>query len=178
MTHPDIIRYFMLIPEAAQLVIQAGAMGQGGEIFVLDMGEPVRILDLAHDMIRLSGLRVGEDIEVEIVGLRPGEKLYEELYDKSELHQRTDHPKIMVAESAKRNAGGDPRHPPSGRRWPTSRTKSSRRPLARSFPWASLRPQSARCRLSDGLGGMLSTAADVGMVTPNGHAHAKHRDLA
>ena len=71
----------MLIPEAAQLVIQAGAMGQGGEIFVLDMGEPVRILDLAHDMIRLSGLRVGEDIEVQIVGLRPGEKLYEELYE-------------------------------------------------------------------------------------------------
>ena len=65
----------MIIPEAAQLVIQAGAMGQGGEIFVLDMGEPVRILDLAHDMIRLSGLRVGEDIEVQIVGLRPGEKL-------------------------------------------------------------------------------------------------------
>jgi len=102
-THPDIIRYFMLIPEAAQLVIQAGAMGQGGEIFVLDMGEPVRILDLAHDMIRLSGLRVGEDIEVEIVGLRPGEKLYEELYDQGEIHQRTNHPKIMVAESAKRN---------------------------------------------------------------------------
>ena len=80
-THPDITRYFMLIPEAAQLVIQAGAMGQGGEIFVLDMGEPVRILDLAHDMIRLSGLRVGDDIEMQIVGLRPGEKLYEELYD-------------------------------------------------------------------------------------------------
>jgi FlaA1/EpsC-like NDP-sugar epimerase len=102
-THPDIIRYFMLIPEAAQLVVQAGAMGQGGEIFVLDMGEPVRILDLAHDMIRLSGLRVGEDIEVEIVGLRPGEKLYEELYDKSEPHRETDHPKIMVADSAKRH---------------------------------------------------------------------------
>jgi FlaA1/EpsC-like NDP-sugar epimerase len=102
-THPDIMRYFMLIPEAAQLVAQAGAMGQGGEIFVLDMGEPVRILDLAHDMIRLSGLRVGVDVEVKIVGLRPGEKLYEELYDEREVRQLTAHPKIMVAESAKRN---------------------------------------------------------------------------
>ena len=102
-THPDIERYFMLIPEAAQLVIQAGAMGQGGEIFVLDMGEPVRILDLAHDMIRLSGLRVDEDIELQIVGLRPGEKLYEELYDARETRQETAHPKIMVAESARRN---------------------------------------------------------------------------
>jgi FlaA1/EpsC-like NDP-sugar epimerase len=101
-THPDITRYFMLIPEAAQLVLQAGAMGQGGEIFVLDMGEPVRIVDLANDMIRLSGLRVGEDIEIQIVGLRPGEKLYEELYDASECHQRTSHPKIMVAASARR----------------------------------------------------------------------------
>ncbi len=102
-THADIMRYFMLIPEAAQLVVQAGAMGQGGEIFVLDMGEPVRILDLAHDMIRLSGLRVGVDVEVEVVGLRPGEKLYEELYDEREVRQLTAHPKIMVAESAKRN---------------------------------------------------------------------------
>ena len=101
-THPDVIRYFMMIPEAAQLVIQAGAMGQGGEIFVLDMGEPVRILDLAHDMIRLSGLRVGNDIEVEIVGLRPGEKLYEELYDESEARQATTHPKIMVADCVRR----------------------------------------------------------------------------
>lgn len=101
-THPDVIRYFMMIPEAAQLVLQAGAMGQGGEIFVLDMGEPVRILDLAHDMIRLSGLRVGADIEVEIVGLRPGEKLYEELYDDGEIRQPTAHPKIMVADSTRR----------------------------------------------------------------------------
>jgi FlaA1/EpsC-like NDP-sugar epimerase len=102
-THADVIRYFMLIPEAAQLVLQAGAMGKGGEIFVLDMGQPVRILDLAHDMIRLSGLRVGEDIEVEVVGLRPGEKLYEELYDETvENRQPTAHPKIMVADSARR----------------------------------------------------------------------------
>jgi FlaA1/EpsC-like NDP-sugar epimerase len=102
-THPDVVRYFMLIPEAAQLVLQAGAMGQGGEIFVLNMGEPVRILDLAHDMIRLSGLRVGADMEIEIVGLRPGEKLYEELYDAEERQQSTDHPKIMVAASARRS---------------------------------------------------------------------------
>ena len=81
-THPDMIRYFMMIPEAAQLVMQAGAMGQGGEIFVLDMGEPVRILDLAHDMIRLSGLRRGRRTsKSRSSDLRPGEKLYEELYD-------------------------------------------------------------------------------------------------
>ncbi|TWT77789.1 UDP-N-acetyl-alpha-D-glucosamine C6 dehydratase [Posidoniimonas polymericola] len=98
-THPDIERYFMMIPEASQLVIQAGMMGRGGEIFVLDMGEPVRIMDLARDMIRLSGLKVGEDIEIEITGLRPGEKLYEELYWDSERHKPTSHGKIMVADS-------------------------------------------------------------------------------
>ncbi|MFV3545520.1 polysaccharide biosynthesis protein, partial [Mycobacterium tuberculosis] len=84
-TDPEITRYFMTIPEAAQLVIQAGAMAQGGDVFVLDMGEPVRIVDLARSMIELSGLRVREegsvdgDIAIEYVGLRPGEKLYEEL---------------------------------------------------------------------------------------------------
>jgi FlaA1/EpsC-like NDP-sugar epimerase len=98
-THPDIIRYFMMIPEAAQLVIQAGAMGQGGEIFVLDMGEPVKIVDLARDMIRLSGLREGEDIEIAFTGLRPGEKLFEELYGEQESHRATTHSKIMVADS-------------------------------------------------------------------------------
>ncbi len=102
-THPNMIRYFMLIPEAAQLVIQASAMGKGGEIFVLDMGEPVRIYDLAQDMIRLSGLRVGEDIEIEVTGLRPGEKLYEELYSEQEEHQSTRHSKIMVASAEPRN---------------------------------------------------------------------------
>lgn len=96
-THPDMQRYFMMIPEASQLVIQAGAMGKGGEIFVLDMGEPVKIVDLAKDMIRLSGLRVGEDIEIQFSGVRPGEKLFEELHIHGEEHVATTHPKIMVA---------------------------------------------------------------------------------
>jgi FlaA1/EpsC-like NDP-sugar epimerase len=99
-THPDMLRYFMTIPEASQLVIQAGAMGQGGEIFVLDMGEPVRIVNLAEDLIRLSGLRVGDDIEIVFNGTRPGEKLFEELHADGEAHKSTSHPKIMVAASA------------------------------------------------------------------------------
>ena len=103
LTHPEMVRYFMLIPEAAQLVIQAGTMGQGGEIFVLDMGDPVRLMDLARDMIRLSGLREGEDIEIKISGVRPGEKLFEELYGKNEQHKPTGHRKIMVADSNPRN---------------------------------------------------------------------------
>lgn len=97
-TDPRIERFFMTIPEAAQLVIQAGTMGHGGEIFILDMGEPVKIVDLAAEMIRLSGLRVGEDIEIQFVGLRPGEKLYEELHVHGEKHLPTRHSKITVAE--------------------------------------------------------------------------------
>jgi FlaA1/EpsC-like NDP-sugar epimerase len=99
-THPDMLRYFMTIPEASQLVIQAGAMGQGGESFVLDMGEPVRITDLATDMIRLSGLKLGEDIELRFTGLRPGEKMFEEFHVDGENHKATSHKKILVAESA------------------------------------------------------------------------------
>ncbi len=95
-THPDIIRYFMLIPEAAQLVLQAGLMGQGGEIFVLDMGEPIKIADLARDMIRLSGFSE-DDIKIAFTGLRPGEKLYEELLADSETTLSTPHPKLRVA---------------------------------------------------------------------------------
>jgi FlaA1/EpsC-like NDP-sugar epimerase len=96
-THPDITRYFMSIPEAARLVIQAGAMGQGGEVFLLNMGDPVRIYDLAVQMIELSGLRPNEDVEIKITGLRPGEKLYEELLIGGDNAIHTHHPKIYAA---------------------------------------------------------------------------------
>ena len=97
-THPEIIRYFMSIPEAAQLVLQAGAMGRGGEVFVLDMGEPVKIVDLARDMIRLSGYSE-HDIPIVFTGLRPGEKLYEEVLADGEETLATPHPKLRVAKS-------------------------------------------------------------------------------
>jgi len=96
-THPDIYRYFMTIPESVQLIMQAGAMGKGGEIFILDMGEPVKIVDLARDMIRLSGLDPDKDIRIMFTGLRPGEKLYEELLTAGEEIKATLHDKIKIA---------------------------------------------------------------------------------
>tara|TARA_B100001113_G_C20998400_1_gene573835 strand:- start:160 stop:990 length:831 start_codon:yes stop_codon:yes gene_type:complete len=96
-THPDITRYFMTIPEAVGLVIQTGALSKGGEIFILDMGEPVKIIDLAYDLIQLSGLEVGKDIEVQVIGLRPGEKMYEELSYNPDGLTRTGHDQIFVA---------------------------------------------------------------------------------
>ena len=102
-THPDVTRYFMSIPEAAELVIQAGAMGEGGDVFVLDMGEPLKILKLAHRLIELSGMELktsknpGGDIEIEFTGLRPGEKLYEELLIGDKV-TKTEHEKILKAQ--------------------------------------------------------------------------------
>jgi FlaA1/EpsC-like NDP-sugar epimerase len=95
-THPEITRYFMTIPEACQLVLEAGAMGNGGEIFLFDMGESVKIVDLAKKMIKLSGLELGKDIQLTYSGLRPGEKLYEELLTEDENNIPTHHNKIMI----------------------------------------------------------------------------------
>jgi len=99
LTHQDITRYFMTIPEAAQLVLEAGTMGKGGEIFIFDMGESVKIYDLAKNMIKLSGLRFPEDIDIKITGLRPGEKLYEELLANGENTLSTYHKKIMISKT-------------------------------------------------------------------------------
>jgi FlaA1/EpsC-like NDP-sugar epimerase len=98
-THPDIVRYFMTIPEASQLVLQAGLVGHSGQIFVLDMGEPVRIVELAKMLIRLSG-KTERDIPIHFTGLRPGEKLYEELLANDEMTERTPHPKLRIAKLA------------------------------------------------------------------------------
>jgi len=98
-THPEMTRYFMTIPEAVQLIIQAGAIGESGEIYVLDMGPPVRIIDLAHNMIRLSGKEPDVDVEVDFIGVRPGEKLHEELWSKDEDAEPTTHPKILRCNS-------------------------------------------------------------------------------
>ena len=97
MTHRDIIRYFMTIPEACSLVLEAGCMGHGGEIYIFDMGQPVRIYDLATRMISLAGLRPHIDIKIEEIGLRPGEKLFEELLNDKENTIKTDNDKIMIA---------------------------------------------------------------------------------
>ncbi len=95
-THPDITRYFMTIPEASRLILQAGALGQGGEVFVLDMGTPIRIVDMARELIKRSGYEPDKDIEIKFVGLRPGEKLYEELIAAGEEVIKTSHEKIVV----------------------------------------------------------------------------------
>ena len=129
-THPDVRRYFMTIPEAARLVVQAGAIGQSGQVLVLDMGEPVRIVDLATDMIRLSGLRVGEDVAMEFTGLRPGEKLYEELHVPGEQRLPTSHSKIIVANHRPPQVD-DLRAPP----WPSWS----------GWPMSPRRPSSASC---------------------------------
>jgi FlaA1/EpsC-like NDP-sugar epimerase len=97
-THPEITRYFMTIPEASSLVLEAAVMGRGGEIFVFDMGKPVKILDLARKMIQLTGLRPEFDIKIEFTGLRPGEKMYEELFKQCENLLPTYHPKILKAQ--------------------------------------------------------------------------------
>lgn len=99
-TDPEMTRFFMTIPEAVQLVLQAAVLGQGGEVFVLDMGQPVKIMDLARDLIELSGLRLGHDIDIEFTGMRPGEKLYEELFIPGENYERTRHQKIFIAANA------------------------------------------------------------------------------
>jgi FlaA1/EpsC-like NDP-sugar epimerase len=100
-THPDVTRYFMTIPEACQLIMQAAAVGQGGEIFVLDMGQPILIRYLAEQMIRLSGKPAGQEIRIEYVGLRPGEKLTEELFLDDEQPMPTPHNKLMLARSVR-----------------------------------------------------------------------------
>ncbi len=104
-THPEMRRYFMTIPESVQLVQQAAVLGKGGEVFVLDMGDPVRIVDLAADLIRLSGLEMGRDIEIHFSGVRPGEKLYEELFFGREFAEPTSHPKVLRAKHAELPAG-------------------------------------------------------------------------
>jgi FlaA1/EpsC-like NDP-sugar epimerase/EAL domain-containing protein (putative c-di-GMP-specific phosphodiesterase class I) len=101
-THPEICRYFMTIPEAVQLVLQAAVIGKGGEVFMLDMGQPVKIVDLAKDLIHLSGYEVGKDIDILFTGLRPGEKLYEELFIPGEKYTPTKHEKILMVHNASR----------------------------------------------------------------------------
>jgi FlaA1/EpsC-like NDP-sugar epimerase len=97
-THPEIIRYFMTIPEACQLVLEAGSMGNGGEVYIFDMGKPVKIIDLARKMIQLAGYKADKEIKIKIIGLRPGEKLYEELLNDTSKTLPTHHEKIMIAQ--------------------------------------------------------------------------------
>ncbi|MFH0794398.1 MAG: polysaccharide biosynthesis protein, partial [bacterium] len=109
-THPEVTRYFMTIPEAVSLVIQTGAIGKSGELFVLDMGQPVKIVELARNLITLSGYTPDEDIEIKFTGLRPGEKLYEEILTKGENIQRTGHGKIFITQTEAVNWSEIKRH--------------------------------------------------------------------
>ena len=95
-THPNVTRFFMTIKEACQLVLEASSMGDGGEIFVFDMGESIKIIDLAHKMIQLAGLEIDKDIKIKIIGLRPGEKMFEETLNINESTSKTHHPKILI----------------------------------------------------------------------------------
>jgi FlaA1/EpsC-like NDP-sugar epimerase len=106
-THPDITRFFMTIEEASQLILQAFTMGQGGEVFILEMGTPIKIVDMARDLIRLSGKEPDSEIEIKYTGLRPGEKLYEELITEGEGIIETDHEKIMVLKNGKVSSGSE-----------------------------------------------------------------------
>jgi FlaA1/EpsC-like NDP-sugar epimerase len=99
-THPDICRYFMTIPEAVQLVLQASVLGRSGEVLMLNMGKPVKIVDLAKELIHLSGYEVNKDIDIVFTGLRPGEKLFEELFIEGEEYEKTEHEKLLVVKNA------------------------------------------------------------------------------
>jgi FlaA1/EpsC-like NDP-sugar epimerase len=108
-THPDVTRYFMTVREAAMLVLEAGLLGRGGEIFVLDMGDPIRIAELAEHLVRLSGLEPGRDIQIKYRGLRPGEKLHEELWCSEEVLSKTKYEKVMMLQPDPAEAGVDRR---------------------------------------------------------------------
>ena len=157
-THPEMERYFMTIPEAVQLIVQAGALGQSGDVFVLDMGEPVKIVDLAHNMIRLSGKEPDRDVAVEFIGVRPGEKLQEDLWGEGESSATTSHPKILRCRvrpdrsvlagrrgggagaprrrrgdrAGRRPAGRDARRPPPAR--PQAAAAAAKAPTAAATP--------------------------------------------
>jgi FlaA1/EpsC-like NDP-sugar epimerase len=104
-THSEVKRFFMTIPEAVQLVLQAATLGKGGEVFLLDMGDPVKIVDLATDLVELSGLQVGQDVEIVITGLRPGEKLFEELFVEGEEYVPTRHERIFAYQNGLLSSG-------------------------------------------------------------------------
>ncbi len=133
---PAMTRFFMTIPEAVQLVLQAAVLGDCGEVFVLDMGQPVRIVDLARDLIELSGLQVGRDIEIAFTGVRPGEKLYEELFVEGERYEPTCHEKVLIAANASTCVPGNLREMMADLRWAAERdnAEETRRCLARMIP--------------------------------------------